>query len=231
MRNASIVLACALTFVNAESWPRCVGESFAESLQAPAAAPNKSMEIPRGSVFAPPPANACESNYDRFYGAEPGVYAYWALCEAGKPAQIYDYVGQFDLTSGHSFGSGVVAGGAPGPVPDGESAASVQSAGFSVEGQGIPLNTHQGTVSAWINADATPSPVTAVYFGAVSGKSLVSVGVKAGTGICFNGDYTDAKGTSFIAEKCGYAANTWHRVTFVWSAMSSCMSMENLPQR
>ena len=146
------------------------------------------------------------------------MYAYWALCEAGKPAQIYDYVGQFDLTSGHSFGSGVVAGGAPGPVPDGESAASVQSAGFSVEGQGIPLNTHQGTVSAWINADATPSPVTAVYFGAVSGKSLVSVGVKAGTGICFNGDYTDAKGTSFIAEKCGYAANTWHRVTFVWSA-------------
>ncbi len=217
MRNAWIVLACAVTLLNSESSPRYVGESIAESLQAPVAGSNNSMEIPGGSFFVPPAANACKSNYDQFYEAEPGVYAYWALCERGKPAQIYDYVGQFDLTSGHSFGSGVVAGGTAGPVADGETAASVPTASFDIEGQGIPLNTHQGTVSVWINADAISSSVTAVFFGAVSGKSLISISVKVGTGICFSGNYTNAKGTSFSAEKCGYAPNTWHRVTFVWS--------------
>jgi hypothetical protein len=177
--------------------------------------------LPASSVFAPPAANACQSNYDQFYGVEPGVYAYWALCEAGSPIQIYDYVGQFDLTTANqSFGSGVVSGGAAGPVPDGETAASVPTPGVHIEAQGIPLNTHQGTVSTWINADAESFPVTAVFFGAVSGKSQVSISVNAGAGFCFNGNYVNEAGTAFTAKKCGYTANTWHRVTFSWSAGS-----------
>jgi hypothetical protein len=163
--------------------------------------------------------NACQSNYDQFYGAEPGVYAYWALCESGTPIQIYDYVGQFNLTAASdSWGSGSIAGGNAGPVDDGESSASVPTASFDIESQGIPLNTNQGTVSAWINSDATSYPVTAVFFGAVSGNSVVSIGVNAGAGICFNGNFVNAAGTVFTTQNCGYTANTWHRVAFSWSA-------------
>ena len=133
--------------------------------------------------------------------------------------QIYDYVGEFDLTSAsHSFGTGIVTGGDPGPVPDRETAASIPSARFSIEGQGIPLNTNQGAVSAWIKAEATSYPVTAVFLGAVSGKSEVSVGVNAGKGLCFNGKYVNATGMTFNAQKCGYVADSWHRVTFSWFA-------------
>jgi hypothetical protein len=39
--------------------------------------------IPQGSEVTPPSPNACASKYDQFYRAEPGVYAYWALCESG----------------------------------------------------------------------------------------------------------------------------------------------------
>ena len=179
--------------------------------------------VPANSVFTPPVANACQSNYDQFYEAEPGVYAYWALCEAGSPIQIYDYVGEFDLTTANqSWGSGVVTGGEAGPVPDGETAASVPTASFEVEDQGIPLNTNQGTVAAWINADATSTSVTAVFLEAVlgssMGKSTVSIGVRSGTGICFNGNYVNAAGTAYTTQKCGYTANTWYRVAFTWFA-------------
>jgi hypothetical protein len=218
MRQAAVLFVCVLRLVITTSWFDLPGEAFAEQLQPSSKVEQSGVNVPRNSSFVPPAANACQSKYDQFYAIEPGVYAYWALCEAGSPIQIYDYVGEFDLIAHHSFGSGVVSGGATGPVPDGETAASVPTASYHIEGQGIPLNTHQGTVSAWINADATSNPVTAVYFGAVTGKSLVSLGVSAGSGLCFNGNFTNAEGTAFTKQKCGYAVNTWHRVTFAWSA-------------
>src|ERR1700722_19206274 len=55
--------------------------------------------IPPNSSFTPPSPNACQSNYDQFYIAEPGVYAYWSLCERGSNPAIFDYAGRFDLTA------------------------------------------------------------------------------------------------------------------------------------
>jgi hypothetical protein len=175
-------------------------------------------EIPPGSVFTPPKANPCQSRYDQFYATEPGVYTYWSLCEAGAPLQIYDYVGPYDLTAAkHSFGAGVVTGGAAGPVNDGETAASVTSARFGIGNQGLPLNTHQGTVSAWVSGDAPDYSVPAVLLGAVLGKSLVAIKVTNKGGVCFSGNYTNALGTASTVQKCGYTANSWHRVAFTWS--------------
>src|SRR5258707_13711063 len=54
------------------------------------------LPIPPHSSFTSPPPNACQSNYDQFYIAEPGVYAYWALCEAGNNPSVFDYAGRFD---------------------------------------------------------------------------------------------------------------------------------------
>lgn len=187
-------------------------------------------QIPPRSAFTPPAANACQSRYDQFYEAEPGVYAYWALCEPGSPIQIYDYVGQFDLTpANQSWSTGTVSGGSAGPVPDAETAASVPTASFHIEGQGIPLNTNQGTVAAWINSDATSHPVTAVFLGAVSGNSNVSIVVNLGSGICFNGSYVNATATAFTTRKCGYAANTWHRVVISWSGGSLSLYVDGAP--
>ena len=57
------------------------------------------LPIPPDSSFTPPSPNACQSDYDQFYIAEPGVYAYWALCEVGSNSGIFDYAGRFDLSS------------------------------------------------------------------------------------------------------------------------------------
>jgi Concanavalin A-like lectin/glucanases superfamily len=218
MRIALILLAGMLSARGVSQ--RNVSEHQDFNLQTKTSAEAaRGAEIPAGSVFSPPAANACQSKYDQFYVAEPGVYAYWALCETDKPIQVYDYVGQFDLTAAsHTFGSGGVVGGVPGPVPDSETAASVPTANLNIENQGIPLNTHQGTVSAWINADAPRYPVTALFLGAVAGKSQVSIGINATAGLCFGGNYTNAEGTVHAIQKCGYTPNSWHRVVFTWSA-------------
>jgi hypothetical protein len=180
--------------------------------------------IPEGSTFVVPPANVCQSSYDLFYGSEPGVYSYWALCEPGTPAPIYDYVGAFDLTPKMSFGSGQVDGGSPGPVSDGETADSVSNSSSKVVGQGIPMNKYAGTIAAWIKADATERTVNAVYFGAVKAKSRVLIKVNtvkdAPTNFCFNADYINAAGEIFTVQKCGYTPNTWHRVVETWSGGS-----------
>ena len=208
--------------------------SGTETLQAIATAPSSSASViasatykialapgntPTQSVFLPPAQNACQSDYDRFYEAESGVYAYWALCEPGAAAQIYDYVGQFDLTSAASaWGNGFVGGVTPGPVNDSETAVSVPTASYAIENQGIPLNSNGGTLSGWVKADATNYPVTAAYLGAVSLKSQVSIGVSIASGLCFNGNFTNSAGTVSTIQKCGFGANTWHRVSLSWAA-------------
>jgi hypothetical protein len=176
-------------------------------------------EVPPGSVFTPPKENACQSPYDQFYETEPGVYAYWSLCETGTPLQIYDYVGQYDLSStNHSFGPGGITGGAPGPVADSETAAAVAGANLGIGNQGLPLNTHQGTASTWVKADAPNYPVPAVFLGAVGGKSLIAIKVSSSSnGICFSGNFIDQIGTVATIQKCGYTATAWHRVVFSWS--------------
>lgn len=176
------------------------------------------LPVPPGSTFNPPSPNACESNYDQFYETEPGVYTYWALCELGAPLQIYDYVGQYDFTTAnHVFGAGGVTGGAGGPVPDGETAASVAAATSGVGNQGLPVNTNQGTISAWISGDGPNYPVPAVLIQAVLGKSAVAIKVSNNGGVCFTGAYVNSVGTPSTVQKCGYTANTWHRVSFTWS--------------
>jgi hypothetical protein len=207
-------------------------EAAAKTSQSDRSAANRGDDhgdIPPNSSFTPPAANECQSKYDQFYEGEHGVYAYWPLCEHGSPMQIYDYVGPFDLIKGKSFGAGVVVGGAPGPVPDDETAANIPTANVRIQGQGIPLNTKQGTVSAWINADATSFPVTAVFFGAVSASSAITVGLSAKTeGICFQGTFKNATGKASLIEKCGYAANKWHRVHLSWAAGSLTLFVDGV---
>ena len=156
---------------------------------AAAAASYSSTEIPAGTVFTPPPVNACQSKYDQFYLAEPGVYAYWALCEGGTG--IFDYAGHFDLSpASHAWssGPGTIRGGVPGPVPDGETADQVTTGSSFVANQNIPLNGNQGTLALWANTDGTDHPAAMVYLEAVRGRSSVSVAVTAQQGSeCFVG--------------------------------------------
>lgn len=174
-------------------------------------------------TFVPPPPNACQSKYDRFYESEPGVYAYWALCESGSKLEIYDYAGQWDLVSAPlrasvpAFGWREITGGHQGPVPDDETAAQVSSAAYAIESQNIPLNKNEGTVATWINADSTDQRVSAVFFGAVKGKSSISIGTSNSGSACFNGSYVDVSGTVLVVEKCGFVPNRWHRLVFTWS--------------
>lgn len=178
------------------------------------------------SVFNPPPANACQSNYDQFYGSEPGVFAYWALCEKGSNPDgsnpiVYDYVGKYDLAPSNSaWREGIIIGGVAGPVSDGETSLQAPTATSFMEAQNMILNATQGTVSTWINVDLQPTPVVAVFLGAVQGSSYIAVQTNSTSGsACFNGVLENSRGQTFsTAPACGFAANTWHRVTLTWSA-------------
>ena len=161
--------------------------------------------------------NFCRSRYDQFYESEPGVYAYWALCEPGAPAQIYDYVGQFDLVaSRQAWGSGIVGGGATGPLKDGETAASVASETVSIESQGIPMNRHQGAISAWLKTDGSTHDRSAIFLGAVKHKSRISIDFLLTGNLCFLGKLTNALGQQAALRKCGYPPALWHRVILTW---------------
>ncbi len=179
-------------------------------------------EIPPGSAFDLPAQNACQSKYDQFYIAEPGVYAYWALCEQGSSPNIFDYAGIFDLSvKNHTWssGPGTIHGGAPGPVPDGETADQAMTGAAFIANQNIPLNSNEGTLALWANTDATDHPMAMAYLGAVSGKSGVSIAafVQPG-GECFTGSFSNASGTPFTTPPaCGYTVNQWHRIAFTWA--------------
>ncbi len=186
------------------------------------------LPIPPNSSFTPPSSNACQSNYDQFYIAEPGVYAYWSLCEKGSNPHIFDYAGRFDLTpasNAWSSGSGTIQGGVPGPVPDGETADQVATASSFVANQNIPMNTNQGTLALWTNADSTGATSPMIYLQPVSGRSNLSIQtVTPAKSACFMGMFGNASGSSFrtplTSAACGYSENTWHRVVFTWSGGS-----------
>jgi hypothetical protein len=177
--------------------------------------------IPTKAVFAPPPPNACHSKYDEFYIAEPGVYAYWALCEMGSDQSIFDYAGRFDLSPishAWSSGPGTIRAGAPGPLPDGETGHQVMTGSSFIANQNIPLNTNQGTVALWANTDSTTNPAVMVFLGAVKGRSGISVSAMTGPNSeCFVGTFTNSSGSSFATpQACGVSANAWHRLAFTW---------------
>jgi hypothetical protein len=184
-------------------------------------AQKESLSTPPGSIFIPPPQNLCISAYDRYYEREPGVYAYWAGCENGTPVQIFDYVGHFDFNSSgtvyHAWRKGTIVGGLAGPVPDSEHAVGIATQSSFIEGQGIPLNTHGGTVAMWLNADSSETPATAVYFAAVGGKSGASVGVKKqGQDLCIWATVNGVDGKGPIANGCSFQPNQWYRVALTW---------------
>ena len=186
------------------------------------------LPIPAGSTFTPPPPNQCQSSYDQFYISEPGVYAYWALCEGGSNPNIYDYAGRFDLTpasNAWSSGPGTIQGGIPGPIPDGETADQVATASSFIASQDIPMNTNQGTLAVWADASTTDDPAAMMYFEPVAGRGLSHVSIEALTPLnseCFTGMFGNSSGSSFITpstpSSCGYAPNSWHRIVFTWYA-------------
>jgi hypothetical protein len=186
-----------------------------------------SLPIPPNSSFTLPPPNACQSNYDQFYIAEPGVYTYWALCEVGNNPGVFDYAGRFDLTPANNAwnsGPGTIQGGIPGPVPDGETGDQVATASSFIAAQGIPLNTNQGTIALWANSDTTDFPTPMIFLQAVSGHGSSYISVQTftqSTSECFSGTFGNASGSYFTTPTtpaaCGYAPNTWHRVVFTWS--------------
>jgi hypothetical protein len=181
----------------------------------------------------PPPPNACQSGYDDYYKTEPGVYAYWALCEAGANPALYDYLGEYDFDSAHcAWGNGTLTGGLPGPVKDGETAleTSAASKGSKVA-QNLPINRNAGTIALWINSKTVPGngfvtvPFSIAAYGA---HSTISAMVTAAKGqLCFGGAWQNSASTSFTsitngnisdpAAKCGFAADTWHRLVLTWT--------------
>ena len=194
------------------------------------------LPIPPGSSFTPPPPNACQSTYDQFYLSEPGVYAYWALCEGGSNPNIFDYGGRFDLTpasNAWSSGPGTIQGGIPGPVADGETADQVATASSFVASQDIPMNSNQGTLAVWVNASTTNDPVAMMYFEPVGGHGQSHVSIEVFTpsnSECFTGMFGNSSGSSFVTPvtplACGYVANTWHRIVFTWLAGTLSLSID-----
>jgi len=173
------------------------------------------------SAFSPPPANACQSSYDTFYSAEPGVIAYWPMCEPGTNANLYDYAGPYSFIQGTSnFGGGTANGGVAGPVPDGETATQVPSVTSKLEYQGFSLNKNAGTLGVWINTNATAYPVSAEYLGSVAGASnvMIQAYLSPTNTICYSAVWTSSAGANTTVSQCGYTVNTWHRVVMTWTA-------------
>ncbi len=169
------------------------------------------MELPR--------ANACQSAYDSFYETEPGVFAYWALCEKQSDDLGFDYLGAWPLAHGFTHGLGI-QGGVAGPVPDGEHAAQTLDSQAKLEQQGIFLNKHAGTLALWLNADAGGYPLMAESMTAIDGKSSVAVEVLQKTDskeLCVRGSFRTRLGESFHVEHCDLRSDSWHRIVMTWN--------------
>ena len=178
--------------------------------------------LPPNTSFTPPAPNLCGSNFDHFYMSEPGVYAYWALCEQGNDPTLYDYAGRFDFNRANGAWSspkGTIHGGLAGPVADGESALQVTTASSYVASMNLPLNSQQGTLATWVNTGSNNYPMSMIFLGAVNGSSALTVGASTpSSSECFVASMTNTLGASFSTPSaCGYTENTWHRVVFTWS--------------
>lgn len=218
-----LVLFCGLAFGTA----RFQG-TWCAAQDATALSSSANITLPSGSVFTPPSPNACSSPYDQFYADEPGVYADWALCESGSSRQYYDYAGDFDFTpAAHAFGSGVIEA-APGPLPNGETAAHVTTASSWIASQGLPLNSREGSLALWMSADTTPYAVTALFLAPpAADRSRLSLGIAPDAQapvLCFEATYATAPGPPLSLRKCGYPANTWHRLVLTWKALTPSSS-------
>ncbi|MCL2658984.1 MAG: Ig-like domain repeat protein [Acidobacteriaceae bacterium] len=194
---------------------------------------------PSGSSFTPPAADACQSLYDRFYMNEPGVYAFWGLCEypagtgqtATSAIDIYDYAGGQNFghaatTSGVThWEAGNLVPGVTGPVGDGET--GMQNPGDGnvnyVTNMGMLLNNKQGTVATWIIGSAwdDASAVPAIVFSdAVHTTAGITIGVGYDTGTstaCFSGDFTESHGAGYTIRACNFDPAAWHRVVYTWN--------------
>ena len=177
-----------------------------------------------GASFTVPTANACNSSYDHFYEAEPGVYAYWGLCETAATGIPFflDYVNRYDLniaTGAWTSGGTTIAGGAPGPVADGETAAQVKTQSSFITNQDLVLNTNGGSLATWVNTDSDTNLQGIVRLSTISGSSKVWLDVlTSGTSECFVGQWTNSAGTDvYTPQACGYPTNTWHRIAMTWS--------------
>jgi hypothetical protein len=185
-----------------------------------------------GSVFTLPAANQCDSTYDHFYETEPGVFAYWPLCETSTGGIGYDYLGQWPLAGGFGTNNAIV-GGITSPIPDGETAAQVTDASYKLENEGITLNKNAGTIATWVNADAQGYAVAAEYLaahtsGGFNGSNLSIKVVRSGSSLCFVGELTNSSAEPFTAEQCGYTPNTWHRVAMTWSSGTISLYIDGL---
>jgi hypothetical protein len=220
MKAANLLLSGALVLAGVGLFAASVGQNSEVLADSFADTPGIAIKVPAGAAFEPPAANACQSQHDQFYIAEPGVYAYWALCEP-EGSGIYDYAGRFDLSpASHAWSSapGTIRAGIAGPLPDGETAHQVATGSSFIANQDIPLNTNQGTVALWVNTDSTSDPATMMFLGAVKGRSGVSVSaVTRSASECFRGTFSNAAGPSVTTTPaCGFIPNTWHRVAFTW---------------
>jgi hypothetical protein len=182
-----------------------------------------------GSTFSVPVANTCNSVYDIFYESEPGVYAFWPLCEASGNIG-HDNFGLWSLASGFGTNSSVY-GGLAGPVADGETASQVSDAQFKLENQGMVLNKNAGTLAVWINSDATQYPVAAESFSAVVGSSRVSIKIANTTGLCFIGELVNMGSVVTDAQQCGYSVGIWHRVVVTWNAGTISLYVDGAVQQ
>jgi hypothetical protein len=192
-----------------------------------------SMAIPANSVFSPPQENSCRSSYDRFYTSEPGVYAYWALCEGGIDPRTFDYAGSFDFDEVHgAWHRGRIMGTEIGPVGDGETAYRVLSTEPGrATAQDIVLNKNTGTLAAWVKSISLAPNWMAIPFSlsAVDGRSSVelilwsknnSVCVGAGWQNSLTQRFGSATNGDVWAPdaRCGLALNTWHRIVETWGS-------------
>jgi hypothetical protein len=198
------------------------------SLAAVGALAQQASPTPPNSVFAPPARNQCQSRYDQFYIAEPGVYAYWALCEPGSVPTAYDYAGRFDLTGSvntWNSGSGTIQTGVSGPGVDGEPGYRVTTSSSFMAGQNMPMNSNQGTIALWVNAGAEKSAMSMIYLQPVSGHGISALTVRTITPAsvtCFTAAIANSSGASFstpaTGAACAFRPAAWHRVVLTWSS-------------
>ncbi len=175
-----------------------------------------------GSVFNLPAQNQCDSQYDHYYENEPGVYAYWGLCEKEATKIGYDYLGQWPLLGGIAASPEIVAG-PEDPLNDGETAAQAPDAEYKIENEGITLNKNAGSLAIWINGDAGAYALPVELFQAATSSGFVTsnVGIKvvrSGSSLCFLAVLTNSSAEPFQAEECGYTPYTWHRVALTWNS-------------